>query len=279
MVIEFPYSGFAGRPALAKRRGDKFNIGVVGNSHIASFSLGWDRLKDEFPSIALTFFGGIKGTISKLQVDRDMLVPTTPRAREALVWTSGGLDHIPGNMDAYLVVGMRFSFPHVLEFVRKHRTLDIYDADENHHLVSESFLRAGLDDMVFANGSAAVMIGQLRQITEAPITLIPAPYMTTEVLTDPPYAKFWGQETLRLFAWRIYRDEIERTRKTIAVVEQPASTVIDDMFTRPEYRRGAIRLVEGLSTEHKERDYRHMNANFGAVCLGQILAKDPTDKR
>ena len=45
------------------------------------------------------------------------LVPTSPLTKENLKWTSETYDYIPGDLDAYICVGMGFSFVHLMAFL------------------------------------------------------------------------------------------------------------------------------------------------------------------
>lgn len=246
-----------------------FAIGVVGNSHIAAYKLGWERLKDGHPGIDLTFFGATGRKMGALRVQDGALVPGTEQLKASLKWTSGGQDRIRGGFDAYLVVGMGFSFPLAMRILRTHRPPSLFCPYADRQLISEECLRQATRGLLMQS-IAVRTLRKLRTITDAPIVYVPNPYPTKLVLASPE-AGYWGCVPVRQQVFRWYRETLEELGTTCRVMEQPESTIEDGMFTRELFSVGSVRLTQDLDERHPDDDYGHMNGEFGACVLERIF--------
>jgi hypothetical protein len=220
----------------------------------------------------LDFFGATRSLLRGIRAKDGALVATSERLRDDLTWTSGGLDHIPGDFDAYVVVGGGISFALMLATLRTHCPVHLCETADvgNAQLISDALFLEGLRDMV-ERSAANRVITELRSITKAPIAMAPCPYVTKAVLSHPRYA-YWRSERARQCVFTSYHQLLDdfQTRCTIAL--QPEETVEERMFTRDEYARGSVKLKKGLPA-HDDDDYHHMNANFGALCLSNIFSE------
>lgn len=247
-------------------------IGVIGNSHLAAFKLGWELVKNEHQNFDLTFFGSPTTSMRFLQIQDGALRPTTDLVKANLKWTSGGLDHIPGDLDGYICVGMGFSFIHLIALLESHRTYQDYDpSDENTHLISDGFLQAAMEGTL-QNSISLQLIRQLRELSAAPIYCSPNPYAAVGILTSSKHGYF-GFESTRDRAFRYYKQSLAEMLVPFSAVpfEQPQETITNDMFTKDEYSKGSVKLKAGMSSMHESDDHFHMNAEFGAQSLREIL--------
>lgn len=247
-------------------------IGVIGNSHIAAFKLGWEEIKAEYPGIDMTFFGSPTTSMRFFRVEDNCLLPTNDTLRENLRWTSGGYEHIPGGMDAYIAVGMGFSFVHLMDLLKNHRPPSEYDpSDASQQLISESFFHSAMEGTL-KNSNALKLIAQIRQISAAPMVYVPNPYSTTDVLDSDRYRHFHSRP-IRDRVFDYYRDGLNEmvSGASVRVIEQPDDTIADRMFTTSRYSKGSIKLKRGMSSPHNGDDYFHMNAAFGATSLRDVL--------
>jgi len=83
---------------------------LMGNSHLAALKLGWDRLRDAHPDVAVTFFGSRGAGVCKgMRLEGGALVPSA----QDLVnfrWTSGGLKEIRlEDFDCFALVALGFA--------------------------------------------------------------------------------------------------------------------------------------------------------------------------
>ncbi|MCP5311094.1 hypothetical protein [Cognatazoarcus halotolerans] len=246
-------------------------IGVIGNSHLAAYKLGWEILKDRFADYELVFFGSPTTSMRFLKVDGGNLVPTSPLTKENLKWTSETYDYIPGDLDAYICVGMGFSFVHLMALLDKHRTIDGYDpSSSSYQLVSWEFLTAAMHETLFQS-NAVGLLQMLSEISSAPKAYAPNPFPTTEVLSDERYTYFLN-DRVRDRVFDFYQSSKFAAFKDLCdFVEQPGCTLEQRVFTKGEYSRGSVKLKKGLRSQHEANDYFHMNAEFGAVALAELL--------
>ncbi|MDQ0820513.1 hypothetical protein QFZ79_002804 [Arthrobacter sp. V4I6] len=247
-------------------------IGIIGNSHIAAFKLGWEEIKAEHPKIDMTFFGSPSTSMRFFRVEDNCLLPTSDTLRENLSWTSGGYEHIPGGMDAYITVGMGFSFVHLMDLLKNHRPLSEYDpSDDTQQLISESFFHRAMEGTL-KNSNALKLIAKIRQISAAPMVYVPNPYGTTDVLNSDRYRHFHSQP-IRDRVFDYYKAGLGEmfSEASVRVVELPDDTIANRMFTRSKYSKGSIKLKRGMSSPHNGEDYSHMNAAFGATSLRDVL--------
>lgn len=242
-------------------------VAVIGNSHLAAFKLGWELISDEYPAIEATFFGSPANTLHRLEVDGDRLTTSDPKLNKSLIWTSGGMDSIGPDYDRYVLVGMGFSFPHLMAILRHHRPAQ-YHRGGGEHLISDTCLDEAMEQTL-ADSTAVLTIDKVRRITDAPITYFPNPFQTTECLTKED---FWGLEDARDRMMTFYREGIARLLDPVCtVVEQPEHTLASPFFTQPEFARDAMKLKRGMKALYAENDYAHMNADFGAHALRRVI--------
>lgn len=245
-------------------------IGVIGNSHLAAFKLGWDVLKTEYPDLMLTFYGSPATSMRFFRAEEGALVPTNDLLRTNLLWTSGGQDRIAGDMDAYILVGMGFSFVHCMTLFGTHRPPGHFDpADENQQLISEKFFYAAMD-RTLSNSNALMIVDMLRSISSAPLLYAPNPFGTREVLESSKNRQFQDYKLCeRVFDF--YTNALGSMFPDALVFSQPTGTIVDRMFTREEFSRGSIKLKKGMISSHREDDFFHMNTNFGMCSLREML--------
>lgn len=247
-------------------------IGVIGNSHLASFKLGWELIKENYPEIELIFFGSPTTSLRALEVKDGKLVPKTQLVKDNLIWTSGGLEVIPGDMDAYFCVGMGFSYIHLIALLKNHRVPRDFDGINSEiYLISDTFYESAMRGTL-KNSVAIKVVSQIREISNAKIIYSPNPYGDISLLQSAEYNYFRFKETREL-AFEFYKYNLEFMMKDFEAipVEQPKETIIDKMFTSKIYSRGSVKLKKGMLTAHDENDYFHMNADFGARSLEGLM--------
>lgn len=246
-------------------------IGVIGNSHLAAFRLGWDQISAEFPGVDPVFFGSPATSMRQMRVEGNALVPTSDLVRENLLWTSGGHDQIPGDMDAYILVGMGFSFIHLMALLQNHRLPEQDDpSNHGHQLISRDFFESAMK-ATLDNSNAVMIIRMMKSISRSPMFYAPNPYGTNEVLEDAAH-DYYLDAAVRNRVFDFYSSSLDRlNHDECQVAPQPTETIADRMFTKIEFSRGSVKLKKGMASLHDGKDYFHMNATFGAVSLREIL--------
>ena len=252
----------------------KNKIGVIGNSHLAAFKLGWEIIKSDFPNIDLVFFGSPATTMRSFEINENGLFPKTDILKENIKWTSDGFEYIPKDMSGYILVGMGYSFLHLLALQKVHRLFDYYDENSTHQLISESYFNKAMEGTLY-NSNASTIVDMLKQITDAPMYYAPNPYPSISVVDDSSdkYEYFKFTEIMER-AFRYYNESVDTvfTDKGVRFFSQPEETIVNSMFTRERYSKNSVKLKRGLKALHDPQDYFHMNDQFGAMSLRDILS-------
>lgn len=230
-------------------------IAVIGNSHIGSLKRGL-ALMAPAPAHELTFFGARSDGLKDLAIDNGMLVTNDAAVRDAIVFTSGGLDHIaPAQFDAFLLYGMEarpFTLP-------QDRTY------------SSAVLSRAVSD-VFEDTLSHLTLGKIRSVTDKPIFVGHNP-MKGAPRRDTPQDTSALERGTELLNRTVYADMQAR------FILQPLTTIVNGANSDIAYSQGSRSLAIGDKNDdalHPAIDLNHMNDLFGRLWLEQFFASiDP----
>lgn len=220
-------------------------ICIFGNSHLASLKLGWDDLKSSYPDVELIFFGSPNDTLRELDIDNGRLVPNNPVLAEKLKHTSGGREFVqPAEFDAFLLYG-NFIPPRDLSIVLSRAVMTATAIDRFHQSVTWRLAR------------------QISTLSRAPIYASPEPASARSNIAE------------RFSAFYSYVDVMTAliaglAAEQLTLIAQPAETMSNAWSTRESFTKNSVRLATNElrgDVPHGERDYRHMNAEYGALYL------------
>jgi len=250
-------------------------ICVIGDSHIAAFMLGWRQIECEYPGTRFTFFGAPDPEMRNLTVSFGSLVLTTATLRRHIARTASNAE-IRGDYDVYLICGLQFNVFQSLPLYAKWRA-EVFAKDGRTPISDACFVRS-LQGCL--GGTLAVeMIGKVRQVTSAPIVLIPQP------LPGEKSKRFMllgnekdnrGEECVaELFniACRKLARDLD-----VQIVFQPEFTKNGPLHTKAIYSAGSIKFTD-LCTKHPQDEPKHMNADYGLVMLREALSSLNIGKR
>jgi hypothetical protein len=242
-------------------------IACIGNSHLAAFKLGWAQICGLHKGVHIDFFGAAASAMRYLEVDGDRLVPTTEDTRQQMINT-GGKDEIRNDYDAYILVGMGLGIVHLVNAYRFHRPANLFDGETQ--VVSDDFV-AKLRIHLIDRSAAVLNLRRLRKISNAPMFVALNPYPTSDVLRLPGF-EVWNNLPVIADCQHYLGNILQRECRHATVIEQPEITLASKYLTKPEYTRNA-ELLKGAGTRAANAgDPWHMNAAYGAIMLGSILA-------
>lgn len=222
---------------------------VIGNSHAACIKSGWESIAAEFPDHALTFFAAIRSQLSGLVVQDGRLVPETDALRQQLAFTSGGREAIdPADYDVFVLVALGLIVPWGESWER-------LSTGVLRHLVAP------------ATDCLASELGRrIRGVTEHPVLLLPEPVAAAD------------EAVLSVDTVREYPRVIDSMSSAVAipgarVLPQPVETLAHGWRTEPQWSAGSVGLEQAgrAARQHEDVDRAHMNAQFGALWLRNIL--------
>jgi hypothetical protein len=222
---------------------------LIGNSHSACLKLAWDSLKVRYPQITLTFFAQRGAGIADLEPRDGVLVPATEPLKKAITHTSGGHSQIDlQDFDAVLIVGLTCGYPLV-----------------NSHYSYAAALQT-LRDLT-PKTVAFELIDKIRRISDLPIFVVHQPLRSH--FGEPDREHDLGPYRRLVDA---LNDELMQDVGAI-LLRQPAQTITNCFYTRPEFAVGSLRLDIGgnLTGTDAANPHSHMNERYGDIYLSTHL--------
>jgi len=244
---------------------------LIGNSHLGCLKLGWDEIATRHSDTKVTFFGTPRRTILHLRARQHRLVPTTESVETSFMRTSDGLSVIdPQLYDAFVICGLTVSSVLVMGLACRY-TPDSLSHLSERHLVSDDFFKAILAEMNQASAGYKTA-KRLRRITDKPILILPPPMPSEQItLKQPRLTKFQQDESGTRLA-TLVQEAVESLDKDVAeFVWQPQQTLAHGVFTQHEFSTNSSRLL--TDEKHSDDDAIHMNGEFGAAALTDILGR------
>ncbi len=228
-------------------------ICVIGNSHCGALVSAWRADSEGRSDKTLTFFAMRGRAIKDLRVSWRRLVAKDRDSAKALAFTSGGIKRIdPRRYDRVLVYGL----------IRQPPATDTDDG------FSLALREAVLTDW-FDRSLAKTMVMRLRQITDKPIDVAPAPFQLAPKGAVPGRWALAYEDEARSFA---------RSFDTLGARfwPQPPETIVPGgtRATRPEFSKGSVRLAideTSVGKKHAVSDLKHANRAFGTIWLQTYL--------
>jgi len=242
----------------------------LGNSHLAAVKLGLDlaRGQDLLEGVECDSFGMRSMTGADTRFEDGCLVPANEAVARSFAWTSGGQTRIA--LDSYdtiyLVAGRS---PHSL---LRYAPAGLLPPP------SRGVYRAVAQG--WAEGWAARLGQAIARATRAAVIFVgePEPALPAErvggfrALLDatgrPDPAKLGPLRAIKA----AIAEAVTATPHGFAAIATPPPGCLDALgvFTRAEFRRGAVRLTPGLGDAQPEEDRIHMNGAYGLELLRHL---------
>lgn len=253
------------------------NVLIIGNSHIAAIKTGWDYLNGELASIITPTFAAARGRgLEAFKCEGTIFQPTTELSRNELRFTSGGLEYIDFNDYAAIVTaGLYFGRYRLVKNLSRHRTEELLPQKPPRYLISEEVQNLTIEKVI-RRGFCAKTAAQFRKATKAPIFAFEQPMPRQAVLIESNRKGKWRfAKRLRQQINDIWSRETGKLREDydFHVLNQPEATLTEDGLTLDEFGIGSTRLREGFDEEHRDNEFLHMNARYGALILRQLADK------
>ncbi len=248
---------------------------ILGNSHLAAVKLGLElaRAQDLLEGVDCDSFGARSMAIADTRIEDGCLVPANEAVARSFAWTSGGLPRIAlDSYDAiYLVAGRS---PHS---VLRYAPSGLLPPP------SRGVYRAVAQG--WAEGWAGRLGQAIARATRAAVIFVgePEPALPAErvggfrALLDaagrPDPTKLGPLRAIKA----AIAEAVAATPHAFAAIATPPPACLDALgvFTRSEFRRGAVRLTPGLGEAQPEDDRIHMNGAYGLELLRHLgIARD-----
>jgi hypothetical protein len=228
------------------------NICILGNSHVGALKRAYDKISTDYPDIQITFFAQRGYDLTELDVDNGKLVANSDVLRQAIMFTSGGIDSIaPESYDIFLIYALGTK----PNFVAP----GIYYSSQVKELA--------LADI--ANNSAAMnLIKKIRCLTDKPIYLGHDPLPAGQSNDVPADDHGMYIDGIKKINDHIYQ------KLNVKLLMQPLETLVSWNRTNINFSSGSERLAVGDVSDaqiHPEDDEIHMNDQFGEMWLIAFL--------
>lgn len=250
-----------------------FPFCVIGNSHVAALKLAFSNRPLKLQKGAtLTFFSAQNRIMTHIEREGTNLVAGSDELAEKLRYTSGGKDTIAlKTYDAFVLVGSGFG----IDVLRLGQDCGTITPGEGEHVLSRACLSASVEAYM-EKTMALRLAAMIREVTDVPIVLVGAPFVSARLLLDEPYCNQpWLKSTHFLEPFvAICRAAGERVAKRTGceIVWQPQETFTLPGFTDESFNRNPVRF-QMHSTAAPDFDAKHGNEDYGALILSAILSK------
>ena len=246
-------------------------ICIMGNSHLAALKLAWQQLSAEYSSIELVFFGARASAMAHLDVQNNCLVSTHPETEHDMQFTSGGQNAIDlSSFDAVWLYGLACDVNLFIPTLTTHQLESLTDI--NRKFLSRACFTQLCRDRL-QHGILYKLTRLVRQISDLPVYVSPSPFPSRTCVDDP--SEKWNALSANdgSVIQSSYYDGIITALNdyNTVFIPQPNDSIVDFLFTAPQYAKDSIRLTEGLSTKHAHDDYVHMNQAYGVLFLQQAI--------
>lgn len=251
-----------------------FSLCIIGNSHVAAVKQAWtNRAPKVRNGVTVTFFSAQNYMMSHIKLEGRALVPHRQDLAEKLRFTSDGKERVEiDDYDAFVVVASGFGID--LPKIRAQcGTVDHQRFSRVENMVSTACFDF-VTEAAFEASRAIELIDMIRRVSQVPIILIAAPFMSDRLLADDVNRDLLHMKDTAplepLVAKLKATAERIAAKRASEVVWQHDSTIALPGFTRQEFNRGAVRF-NMRDGKQPEFDDKHGNEDFGYLSLMAAL--------
>ena len=224
-------------------------ICLMGDSQLAALKKGWLSVAQHFPKIEITFFAGQNDNWSSIQIVDGKLVPGSEQLRESFRRSSRHLEEIDASFDAYVLCGFKLaiSWPLRLWTYHEHTDWSAYQTAVSNYVRNTLF---------------AQVLAKLRKITDAPVVMLAGPHQPNAYCKASPLLD--NETAAKLNANFIRECESLAAVHNARLVTQSEETLAPNGVTTQM-------KFAYVPTEPGRLDFRHCNAEYGAIAMPHIL--------
>lgn len=254
---------------------------VLGNSHVAALRVAWRQERSRWPRLEVQFAAAHGQGQADLSITNHILAPTSQKVRENMMRVNGRADYDLRDYDAFAISGGTPSIFHAISLYNQARffglpSLTGFDPRKSREwsVLSRANFQSALVGLM-QNGSA-MDIARTLVSTGKPCVILQQLRVSLDCLSQPrKYAGFLRvknngdtgvlSQMLDVSSTAAYADLGN-------VLHQPHITRIHDIFTAPEYRRGATRLTANDSALQPADDFIHGNGKYGTALFDALYS-------
>ena len=259
-------------------------VALLGTSHVAALWQGWRQVADLWPEVEISPFAapGRSGLAAKLRGRKFGFFGKA--AASARVFGHDGPVIDLSEHTHVVRVGRQFPEAALVPFLRRFAIdgiTDPADAAERPSILSQ---RAAAE-MIAAIARDTAPPAEWRDWDSPQLTILQVPYpdvrFATHQFAPGRISRQWlagrqwlAQKPAEMKAVRrIFIDALTEAMAAhrIGFVEQVPQTMDDSGLSQMCYSEGSLRMEDG--EHHKSSDYLHMNADFGALTMADLMTR------
>ncbi|MDK8874555.1 MULTISPECIES: hypothetical protein [Paracoccus] len=252
------------------------NVLMLGNSHTAAPRIALRDRPETWPGFQPDVFAMPGDTIGMLEVRDGAIHPSDTEVRRKMRYYNGIPDLPLSGYDAFVVIGC-LAFHRLAGLQEHHRSPDFPSVvrGERCRLISSGLVEALLADRI-GNSPTLRLIRALAGLGQGPVLFMDTVFPSAECRTDPqdfaPHVAMAARGDGGAYHARYLRILHQALGRDAIHIAQPADTVVDEVFTAPEWMRGSVRMQPRRDVPHEAREYGHANPAYGARQLDLIVA-------
>lgn len=236
----------------------------IGNSHLAALRQGWNRLG--YGGVEIDFCAARGAYWETFRLSGTRLSARHPTAKADLVRTSGSESVDLSDYDVICVHALGLG---IFSATRAHVTHGFRPrATDTPHIVSENAFRDALVDAL-SRTTSGKMVRAIAKAVDIPVLAVAQPCALETILEAGDVVNTLAIESGAEEALSRLTSEAASAAYPCPVLFQPPETLARPILTTGSFGTGSISMVTG--EEHKKKDFLHMNADFGAIMLQEIL--------
>lgn len=249
---------------------------IVGNSHVAAMSQGWEMIASDFPDIEVSFYGA-NSTLFRLLAFQDGLNFGIHDRKDYKVRHATFIENMFGSLtvnmaefDRVLVVGQNTN---EVDYLRQFEgySIDGRQPREGKPRLSESAFEAFCEGIAMKRMPAPGW----QNWTDTKLHWLPVPIPREDCPLDSERYGVWAryaEEGFGLPYLGAFRSKVREiyAKAGIEVLDPPAEIYAANGLTKAKFGKAPGKL-QGTVTDYTDDDFHHMNGEYGAVILRDML--------
>lgn len=254
---------------------------IVGNSHTAMLITAWREQVSYSKDIEIDFFAKSSLKKSEFQFDGKILHAASPSFQNFLDLNDQKASVDLNDYDFIVVVACSLGIYSILSVLENACVWGwnhglVRNMNPKVELISGACFQTAARDAINSTVGAHLITKIMAQV-DVPTYLVPQPLPREDVLNDKRRANLFDKEQVNFNKQNIFEAfkkclcALASDRVNTTVIFQTPETIINGIYTRPEFSIGSRRLFD-LKLKHGKKDVDHANQDYGAITLNEILS-------
>jgi hypothetical protein len=254
---------------------------VVGNSHVGALRLGWQVIKDDYPTVDMTFFASPRQRLRKTFVRRGILATKDETVAENLRLTGGSETIDLRAYDFLCICGCGINSRMLLQMQAGHIPFGGTHAGEM--VISEAYLRECYAASL-GRSTSRHLLDIISAATKASVYVVPDPHLANAPEALEKYLDYVMTVQERggfALSRSIFMESIEAVfADAKKVLFQVPETLDGPLLSRMEFARGPGFMAieperdDGEDDIQSVNDIVHLNADYGVLFWKKFFSEN-----